>query len=600
MRNLRVRFLAGAAAAFLALHLARPAAATMTYTVTDIGSFVGGTGTVAFAINNTGQIVGWGDTSSVDFMGNPADNAFIYKASSLIDLGTLGGDNSYSYGINGAGQAVGASHTGAYDYFGSPIFHAFLYNKTGPLQDLGTLGGDNSYGEAINAFGTFVGQSDTAAQNSIAFVGSKSGLSAVPGLGTQGSEAFAINSHGQIVGQAYTASYDPQAFLYSGGMITNLGVFAGGQQSAAFSITDNGFIVGSADVQNFSDPTSPYSHACLFNHGSLTDLGTLGGNRSGAYGVNVFQQIVGYADRQSTGNPQAFIYQNGVIQNLNDMVPTGTALHLDQANAINNSGQIVGYGSLSSGATHGFLLTPFLMLQPAYVPGGATSTATITLDAAAPPTGALVTISSSSPTLALPSTALVTIPAGKRMATFTITTAAVTTDTTVQISATYNGVTRTAPLLIRAPATLSGFIYLEQCVHPGGQTINLTFRDTDDSGSFTRTVTLASDSSFSLPNVPAGTYYLAVKGRIWLQKVVPLDAPDGGTPTISVSLLTGDANNDNSVDSSDFGILINAYGGDSSISGSGYDIRADFNCDGVVDSSDFGLLIGNFNTLGDP
>ena len=353
-------------------------------------------------------------------------------------------------------------------------------------------------------------------------------------------------------------------------------------------------------MQNFSDPSSPYSHACLFHNGSLTDIGTLGGNRSGAYSVNVFQQVVGYADRQASGSPQAFIYQNGVIQNLNSMVPASTALHLDQANSINNSGQIVGYGSIAGGSTHGFLLTPFLMLQPAYVPGGATSTATITLDAAAPPTGAVVVIASDSPALALPSTAVVTIPAGKRVGTFTITTAAVTTDTTVHISATYNGVTRTAPLLIRAPATLSGFIYLEQCANPGGQTINLTFRDTDDNGSFTRTVTLASNSSFTLPNVPAGTYYLAVKGRIWLQKVVPLDAPDNGTPTISVSLLTGDANNDNSVDSTDFGILIGAYGGDASISGSGYDIRADFNCDGSVDSTDFGLLIGNFNSMGDP
>ena len=419
------------------------------------------------------------------------------------------------------------------------------------------------------------------------------------GLGNPGSGAYALNSHGQAVGWANTPFYDPQAFLSSGGSAFDLGTFSGGQQSAAYSITDNGFIVGGADVPNNSDPTSPFFHACLFSNGGVTDLGTLGGSRSGAYSVNVFQQIVGYADRTAAGRPQAFIWQNGVIQNLNDMIPATAALHLDQANGINNSGQIVGYGSLSSGDTHAFLLTPFLMLRPAYVPGGAVSTATITLDAPAPPTGAIVTLSSDS-ALAVLSTPSVTLPPGTRTATFTVTTAFVATDTTVHITATYLGVTRTAPLLIRAAATLSGVVTLEGCVAMGGEIVTLIFRNTDDSGFFTRTATLASNGSFSLSNVPAGTYYLAVKGRLWLQKVVPLDAPDNGTPTVAVTLLTGDSNNDNSVDTTDFGIFVSAYNTDRSIPGSGYDTRADFNCDGFVDPTDFGLFVDNYNTAGDP
>ena len=599
MRNLRVRFFAGAASVFLALALSRPATADMTYAITDLGALVGGTSTVAFAINNNGQVIGWGDTASMDFMGNPASNAFVFKSASLINLGTLGGDNSYAYGINGAGKVVGSSHTGAYDVYNNPIFHAFAYTG-GPLLDLGTLGGVNSYAEAVNAFGVIAGQADTASQDSIAFIGNASGLHTIPGLGNLGSEAYAINSHGQVVGWANTSSYDPQAFLSSGNTVSNLGAFPGERQSTAFSIADNGFIVGGADTQNISDPTNPFFHACLFQNGSLTDIGTLGGNRSSAYGVNVFQQVVGFADQLASGDPRAFIWQNGVMKDLNTMIPATSAIHLQQANGINNSGQIVGYGSVSSGDTHAFLLTPFLMLQPAYVPSGTTSVAKITLDSPAPPpTGALVTITSDSPALAMPSTPVVSIGVGGRTATFNITTAVVTSDTTVHITATYNGVTRTAPLLIRAPATLSGVVNLEACAKMGGEVITLKFRDTDDSGSFTKTVTLASDGSFSLPNVPAGTYYLAVKGRIWLQKVVPLDAPDNGAPTISVNLLTGDANNDNSVDSTDFGILIGAFNTDNSTPHSGYDIEADFNCDGSVDSTDFGLLIGNFNIRGD-
>ena len=54
------------------------------------------------------------------------------------------------------------------------------------------------------------------------------------------------------------------------------------------------------------------------------------------------------------------------------------------------------------------------------------------------------------------------------------------------------------------------------------------------------------------------------------------------------------------MDTTDFGFLVGAYNGDSSIPGSGYDTVADFNCDGVVDTTDFSLLVGNYNSVGAP
>ena len=65
-----------------------------------------------------------------------------------------------------------------------------------------------------------------------------------------------------------------------------------------------------------------------------------------------------------------------------------------------------------------------------------------------------------------------------------------------------------------------------------------------------------------------------------------------------LTLPGGDSNNDNFVDSSDFGTLIGAFNSDKSVPGSGYDPTVDFNYDGLVDSSDFGLLIGEFNNAG--
>ena len=60
--------------------------------------------------------------------------------------------------------------------------------------------------------------------------------------------------------------------------------------------------------------------------------------------------------------------------------------------------------------------------------------------------------------------------------------------------------------------------------------------------------------------------------------------------------LVGDANNDNLVDISDFGILYGTFG--RACGDSGFDARADFNGDCVDDIVDFVLLRGNFGQPG--
>ena len=131
------------------------------------------------------------------------------------------------------------------------------------------------------------------------------------------------------------------------------------------------------------------------------------------------------------------------------------------------------------------------------------------------------------------------------------------------------------------------------------QTLQFVFRPANGDTSFTRIATLDSAGTFTLPYIPPGKYAVAVRGAVFLQKVVAVDTTAGDVSGLSVPLTPGDANGDNSVDSTDFGILIGAYGSSAAIPGSGYDPQADFNCDGSVDSTDFSLLINAFNTIGD-
>jgi len=126
------------------------------YSITDLGT-LGGTYSTAMAINGSGQVVGYSNTSSGE------THAFLWQSGlnsgkgSMIDLGTLGGSYSCPWAINGSGQIVGESTTP------SGETRAFLWQLglkpgKGYMIDLGTLAGFiHSYAYAINGSGQIVG-----------------------------------------------------------------------------------------------------------------------------------------------------------------------------------------------------------------------------------------------------------------------------------------------------------------------------------------------------------------------------------------------------------------------------------------------------------
>jgi probable HAF family extracellular repeat protein len=95
----------------------------------------------------------------------------------------------------------------------------------------------------------------------------------------------------------------------------------------------------------------------LYKDGIKTDLGTLGGYSSKAYGISDAGLVVGLSDTKS-GAEHAFLYKDGKLFDLNSLIPPESHWELFKAKGINNRGQIVGEGINSDGARHGFLLTP--------------------------------------------------------------------------------------------------------------------------------------------------------------------------------------------------------------------------------------------------
>jgi probable HAF family extracellular repeat protein len=219
--------------------------------------------------------------------------------------------------------------------------------------DLGTLpGGAGGEAMGLNDNGQVVGfASTTTVPHAFLYSGGvMKDLGTLSGGGNPTSTAFAINSSGEIVGESTVASPYTHAFVYANGMMTDLGTFPFGHNSSARAVNGGGQIAG------FSDHGNGYYHAFLYSGGVMKDLGTLpGGLSSDGLGINLAGQVVGGSDASTTDpTSHAFLYSGGVMKDLNSLISPTSGWFLGVAREINDLGQITGGGSVG-GQNHGFL-----------------------------------------------------------------------------------------------------------------------------------------------------------------------------------------------------------------------------------------------------
>lgn len=100
-----------------------------------------------------------------------------------------------------------------------------------------------------------------------------------------------------------------------------------------------------------------------------------------------------------------------------------------------------------------------------------------------------------------------------------------------------------------------------------------------------------------LMGIPLGTYEVAIKSEMHLQKVSTLTLEAGDNSINIGELRVGDANNDNSIGLEDYSFLVTTF--NLSSSDDNYNPQADFNGDGAVGLEDFSLLVSNFNVKGE-
>ena len=168
----------------------------------------------------------------------------------------------------------------------------------------------------------------------------------VTNLGMIGDRAYTyandINVFGQIVGGSFSPKreHGRHAFLWEGGVIQDLGTLPRDPSSVARSISDSGIIVGQSGDGSYADPDGP----------------------------------------------QAFMWQNGRMSDLNAELPTGSGWVLEDANAVNAQGQLVGRGFAPGSQQYydSYLLTnslavPTISISDATVLEGDTGTTAVAL-----------------------------------------------------------------------------------------------------------------------------------------------------------------------------------------------------------------------------
>lgn len=299
-----------------------------------------------YDINNRGDVVG-------ETAGGPPEG-FIYNAGTggvrLLGPGAV-------TAINDRGEYVGISYLG-----GSTTGYVKREDGGVSLNYPSDCGPSGTYAWDINGSGTAVGHY---------FVCLSPGLFTWRGFrliddtpedlndtADLGSEASAINDLGHAVGYFQeiddvfqTENAVKRAALFTGS--TPQKIYSANVESVATDINNSGWIVGWWRELSMGDFAERPVHAFLRSNGGNQTL-----FEGIANAINNNGQVVGSKDTSS--GQRAVRWQNGQLEILDDLLPVDSGWELQSADAINDKGEIVGYG-LHNGEFRVFVLTPLFL-----------------------------------------------------------------------------------------------------------------------------------------------------------------------------------------------------------------------------------------------
>jgi probable HAF family extracellular repeat protein len=342
-----------------------PVSVVRPYTLTALGT-LGGKGSRANAINQSGQVVGSALTE------DGSTRAFLWEGGRMRDLGSLGHPYAEAVAINDAGVVVGNAGTGP-----TPSCTSAGCTPTEPWRweggtmtrlDVAVPEGSAALLTDVNNRGEITGYSYREHMVRLSVTAGRSGfvwrngalnwINSTGGREPQpGTPAVAINDEGAVAvtlslfpaghrahlwknGQLTPVESDPGKSIYTAAADVNRkGQIAGSHYNSFFGFRIGGFVWG-GDTLRTAD-LAPGIFSPVIVEGGINNLGhSVGTSRSPA------------------GESFGFLWKDGLVALLDDLL-VGSEWTVQGATSINVRGQIVGYGkNRSTGAVSALLLTP--------------------------------------------------------------------------------------------------------------------------------------------------------------------------------------------------------------------------------------------------
>jgi probable HAF family extracellular repeat protein len=307
--------------------LAKPAPQPSVAVAIDLGLAYG---SEARNVNDRGQIVGT----------SPGLNAFIWENGAARSLGTVSGmTSSRGEDINANGDIVGY-------YFDASGHHAFVWTASGGIQPLpGTLGGCCTLARQINDHGLIVGEATLPGGSGSHMVVWENGVMRdIQGSQPRSAFPWGLSNSGVAVGQLDVGFEGGFSWSESTGIVHLAGL--SGPNDVPMDVNSVGQIVGWAPVAG-----SSLSTAFLWQNGTRTNLGTLGGRTSVAWAINEAGEVVGRSEvagkGKTAGGFRAFLWT--ATSGMRDLGLPDSPRNA-QAMGLNSTGWVVGATYSASGS----------------------------------------------------------------------------------------------------------------------------------------------------------------------------------------------------------------------------------------------------------
>jgi uncharacterized membrane protein len=298
------------------------------YSIIDLGNI-----SSPLDINDHGQVLFGEEWRSED--GTRCEKGWLWENESFSPL-----DRIYT-GLNNSGQMMSYQYFRDHDGTVINVSGDSVYTIISDLNDVGQyVGVSQSANDSL-----YPGRATIWDHNA----GTQKQMGTPAAMGDRGSYATAVNNIGQVAG-FFNDEIGYEAFLWDSRNDTEISL--GNGVEVTMDINENGQI-----LCGYKDESGNFYRG-IWDHGNVTNIGEWHADSINNSGHVVGEKI--WAESTQGPSPllfNALLWEDGILYDLDDLIPADSGWDLTTAVKINNRDQIIGVGVFNNEG-HAYLLTP--------------------------------------------------------------------------------------------------------------------------------------------------------------------------------------------------------------------------------------------------